>query len=163
MSLFRDLGKEFGLEELGEELEEFSLTDLELEMLGHQSFINDAWVSDELSSDEKELADELLHHLEQYGERYTFSEDGSRVIIKESVTIGREADLLVPASDYTVGRVHCELVKHSLGRWAIRDLGSAHGTFLTRRWQESRLNQDEFRLETGDIVRIGNQLKFKVL
>ncbi|MEJ2208222.1 MAG: FHA domain-containing protein [Anaerolineae bacterium] len=73
----------------------------------------------------------------------------------EVVTIGRQGDNAIILADPGVSRHHAEISMQG-GRWVIRDLDSANGTFVNgRRIVEPRL------LRHGDLVRIG-QTSFQV-
>ncbi|MDD3826592.1 MAG: FHA domain-containing protein [Anaerolineae bacterium] len=67
----------------------------------------------------------------------------------EVVTIGRHEDNTVVVPDPNVSRHHAEIAVHG-GRWAIRDLDSANGTFVN-----GRPIQEPHVLRHGDLIRIG--------
>lgn len=67
------------------------------------------------------------------------------------IVIGSSDDARVRVRDAAVSSFHCSIAKQS-GRLIVRDLGSAHGTFLNGyRVRESLLRD-------GDRVRVGGAL-----
>lgn len=69
----------------------------------------------------------------------------------EPQMIGRSSESL-PLSDNTISRRHCELTPDD-GRWYLRDLASANGTFVN-----GLRVTDRRKLEAGDQIRAGNTL-----
>jgi len=69
----------------------------------------------------------------------------------EPQMIGRSSESL-PLSDKTISRCHAELTPDD-GRWYIRDLGSANGTFVNAVRVEGRR-----LLQPGDQIRVGSSL-----
>lgn len=71
-----------------------------------------------------------------------------------------EVDLSGPPPDPGVSRAHAELLRAADGTWAVRDLGSANGTFLGVR----RLTADELApLVAGAKIRLGIWSRITVL
>mgnify|MGYP001039926115 CR=1 FL=1 len=73
----------------------------------------------------------------------------------EVVTIGRHEDNIVVLPDPNVSRHHAE-ISHQGGRWAIRDLDSANGTYVN-----GESIRDPYVLRHGDVIRVG-QSQFQV-
>ncbi|HYV39433.1 MAG TPA: FHA domain-containing protein, partial [Gemmataceae bacterium] len=64
---------------------------------------------------------------------------------------GRLGSLEICLDDSSVSRRHAE-IKHTLGGWRLRDLGSTNGTYLNG----ERLSAAEHPLKQHDIIRCGN-------
>jgi hypothetical protein len=91
--------------------------------------------------------------VELTGDRVRIGRPGRR-------TPGPELDLSGPPPDPGVSRAHAELLRAADGTWAVRDLGSANGTFLDVR----RLAGDELApLAAGDKIRLGIWSRITVL
>ena len=69
----------------------------------------------------------------------------------EPQMIGRSSESL-PLGDSTISRRHCELTPDD-GRWILRDLESANGTFVN-----GQRVADRQILNPGDQIRAGNTL-----
>src|SRR5438128_10930281 len=65
-------------------------------------------------------------------------------------SIGRASDCTIPIKDRYLSRKHAEIVPTN-GVWAVRDCGSANGTFLNG----ARVNADQ-PLHSGDRIRLGD-------
>lgn len=67
------------------------------------------------------------------------------------IKIGRRASNDVNINDPLVSRIHCQIIQDDNGNFRLIDINSKNGTFIngTKRHGEVRLN-------TSDIVRIGN-------
>lgn len=68
----------------------------------------------------------------------------------EPLTIGRSSDCSIPVKDRYLSRRHAEIVPES-GKWVLKDLGSANGTYLNG----NRVERDE-PLRSGDRIRVGD-------
>ena len=79
------------------------------------------------------------------GKKFTLPAD-------EPQLIGRSSEAL-PLTDTTVSRRHAELTPDN-GRWFLRDLDSANGTFVNG----ERVSGDLIELTPGDQVRCGSTL-----
>jgi predicted component of type VI protein secretion system len=78
--------------------------------------------------------------------------------VEGTVVLGRARDIGVPVRGKSISRRHAEL-RLAGGRWVLRDLGSANGTWLGPR----RLKDDEW-LEDGDEFRLGEiELRFRLV
>ncbi|HTR96730.1 MAG TPA: FHA domain-containing protein [Candidatus Acidoferrales bacterium] len=91
--------------------------------------------------------------------RLRITEGGrSRVVTISSrrVTLGRSEECDLPLASASASRRHAELV-FERGRWTIRDLGSANGTFRG----DERV--DEAPLEPGDEVALGTDVTLELL
>ncbi len=66
------------------------------------------------------------------------------------VSIGRASDCSIPIKDRYLSRKHAEIIVVS-GKWMLKDLGSANGTYLNG----TRVEHDEI-LRTGDRIRLGD-------
>jgi hypothetical protein len=66
-----------------------------------------------------------------------------------TVTVGRARECDVVVGEQTVSGVHAEL-RHRAGRWFVRDLGSASGT-----WLNGRRLRREAPVVRGDVLRLG--------
>jgi len=73
---------------------------------------------------------------------------GSAFVIDGQVTIGRSPENTIQLDDLQVSRQHA-MVQQTPAGTVIRDLNSGNGTFVGNRRIE------EYRLNTGDVVRIG--------
>jgi Nif-specific regulatory protein len=76
--------------------------------------------------------------------------DVFRLVDGESVTIGRAPTNAIVIKDERCSRNHAEVFQ-SQGQWMLRDLDSRNGTLV----DGQRIHHD-YRLQAGDIVRIGN-------
>jgi len=76
--------------------------------------------------------------------------DVFRLVEGEAITIGRAPTNLIVIKDERCSRTHAEIF-HSNNTWTLRDLQSRNGT----RVGGVRVT-DDYELETGDVVRIGN-------
>jgi transcriptional regulator with GAF, ATPase, and Fis domain len=76
--------------------------------------------------------------------------DVFRLVDGESVTIGRAPTNAIVVKDERCSRNHAEVFQ-AQGQWTLRDLDSRNGTLV----DGQRIQQD-YTLEAGDIVRIGN-------
>jgi hypothetical protein len=68
----------------------------------------------------------------------------------DTVSIGRASDCTIPIKDRYLSRKHAEIVPMN-GQWALRDCGSANGTFLNG----TRVQADH-PLHSGDRIRLGD-------
>jgi phosphoserine phosphatase RsbU/P len=68
----------------------------------------------------------------------------------DTVSIGRASDCTIPIKDRYLSRKHAEIVPMN-GEWALRDCGSANGTFLNG----TRVQADH-PLHSGDRIRLGD-------
>ena len=66
------------------------------------------------------------------------------------VTIGRASDCAIPIKDRYLSRRHAEIHRIE-GKWVLRDLGSANGTYLN----SVRVEADQ-ELRSGDRIRMGD-------
>jgi class 3 adenylate cyclase len=83
-------------------------------------------------------------------------EDGERLDVGSSFSIGRSSGCSLKLSDSKVSRKHASIHRQGETEFWISDLGSANGTFVN----QNRINQP-LRLRNGDDVRIGPfKLKF---
>lgn len=76
---------------------------------------------------------------------------------KDVVTVGREPENDLIIDDLTVSRRHAEVFRRD-ERWAVRDLGSTSGTFVSYAGDpgtESQVTGREFALQNNSIVRFG--------
>lgn len=84
------------------------------------------------------------------------NEEGERLNIGSSFSVGRSSGCNMTLSDSKVSRKHATIHKQGETEYWISDLGSANGTFVN----QNRINQPQ-RLRNGDDVRIGPfKLKF---
>lgn len=74
----------------------------------------------------------------------------SHQLAGELVTIGRASDCVIPVKDRYLSRKHAELLAVD-GKWTLRDLGSANGTYLNG----NRVSADS-PLKSGDRIRLGD-------
>ena len=93
------------------------------------------------------VADETAYLVIREGSKWT---DVFRLVPGESATIGRAPTNKIVIKDERASRGHAE-VFFSQGGWILRDLESRNGTVV----DGQRITAD-YRLSTGDIVRIGN-------
>ena len=68
----------------------------------------------------------------------------------DAVSIGRASDCTIPIKDRYLSRKHAEIVSMN-GEWALRDCGSANGTFVNG----VRVQADH-ALHSGDRIRLGD-------
>lgn len=68
----------------------------------------------------------------------------------ETVTIGRSSDCAIPVRDRYLSRHHAEIIPDA-GRWLLKDLGSANGTYLNG----TRVEKQK-QLKPGDRIRVGD-------
>ena len=66
-----------------------------------------------------------------------------------AVVVGRASDCDIVVDESSVSGVHAEL-RHRAGRWFVRDLGSAAGT-----WLNGRRIAREAPVAAGDVLRLG--------
>ncbi len=70
----------------------------------------------------------------------------------DTITLGRHVDNTIVLSDSKVSRFHAEIMMQG-GRWVIRDLGSANGTYVNgQRIGNVRV------LQSGDVIGLGDTL-----
>ncbi len=70
----------------------------------------------------------------------------------DTVTLGRHVDNTIVLADSKVSRFHAEILMQG-GRWVIRDLGSANGTYVNG----ERINTVRV-LRSGDVIGLGDTL-----
>lgn len=66
------------------------------------------------------------------------------------IKIGRNSKNHIILDNDQVSAFHCEIGKHPLGHWYIRDLDSTMGTYLRRRGGIVKIEFGHFPLEKGD-------------
>jgi Nif-specific regulatory protein len=76
--------------------------------------------------------------------------DVFRLVDGESVTIGRAPTNAIVVKDERCSRNHAEVFQ-SQNQWTLRDLDSRNGTLI-----DGRRIQNDYQLQPGDILRIGN-------
>ena len=82
---------------------------------------------------------------------------GKAFPLEGQVEIGRDATSCgIVISDDQVSRSHARVSKNSDGRWTVRDLGSANGTYLVdkRGTSKKKLTADRVLAE-GDVIEVG--------
>jgi putative peptide zinc metalloprotease protein len=77
--------------------------------------------------------------------------DGTRVVLAETLTIGRTPANAVQLDDHTVSRTHARIVVANGGGATLEDAGSSHGTWL----DEQRL-EGAAPLRDGAVIRLGD-------
>lgn len=71
------------------------------------------------------------------------------------ILVGRNSACDVILDNGAVSGKHCEIHKHVLGHWYVRDLRSTNGTHIQRGNSIVREETGEFKLEEGDILILG--------
>jgi len=81
---------------------------------------------------------------------------GKSFPLEGQVELGRDASCGIVINDDQVSRSHVRVFRNDDGKWVVRDLGSANGTYLVdkRGTSKKKLTADH-QLSEGDVVEIG--------
>jgi len=77
-------------------------------------------------------------------------------LVGHHIKVGRNAENHIVLDDQRASRYHCEIIKHPLGHWYVRDLNSSYGTHIKRGKSVVKEESGEFKLEKGDELILGD-------
>lgn len=74
------------------------------------------------------------------------------------IKVGRLDDNHIILDDPQVSRHHCDIIKHTLGHWYVKDAGSSKGTYIETKTATVKEEAGEFELQKGDKLILANTI-----